>query len=640
MKQEKTLNALWFLAAIAVAIGVATFVYAATGLDRCYWSNIDSDFCYSVAGLRFLDGIPSGFVEHTSSGAGLPLVQLMGWTYALASKTGVLSTASFQSLASHPDPLLHLRQFVVAGWLSGAVIFLLIVATVFWFAHLLTGSNLISFFASIIATVSWSNVQFLLRIREEALSACMGLLSLYLVFRAVRSTRLSVYGYTLVGSGMALAFSLFAKRNSLPYLAFLPLIFLLTADTAWDRARPGTRILVLKYAAIANLFLGAPLVLLMRYWPEFIASLTLSLVPYLVIEILGFVLLLFLYVLLVFCVRSFQSYGRGRMFALLKHGAYDATTYALLFMAGCELAVYASFVHPQVNAYSLFLLVTLVSGTALTAVAGRRRQFGLSKLIRKLELHRWVSGSTGLVILLAISWGALWHLARVSPEAFGAHIEVAVSRVLFEIVHPQSSILFLSIGDNSSPLLYLTSVFAEWWGHYQGSRWPELLIVVLTLFEISLSRNATAFRTVVFLAIVGMGMLFFSALRQLFPFYVIYEDLLTILAVSLCFSHLVSILRNRVDGVRATLRATIVLGLAVTLLAFSLVGRTVELRGMQPGDMDVAGCSAPPLGDTCLCDYYYAGTKYGGTGLKEIIEEQYGSNCMQAVEARAVQGIP
>ena len=137
MKQEKTHSTLWFLAAITVAIGVATFVYVGTGLDRCYWNNIDSDFCYSVAGLRFLDGIPSGFVEHTSSGVGLPLVQLLGWTYTLASKTGVLNAASFQSLASHPDPLLYLRQFVIAGWLSGAAIFLLIVVIVFWFAHLL-----------------------------------------------------------------------------------------------------------------------------------------------------------------------------------------------------------------------------------------------------------------------------------------------------------------------------------------------------------------------------------------------------------------------------------------------------------------------------------------------------------------------
>ena len=117
MKKENTSGAPWFFAAIAIATCAAVLVYASTGLDRCYWSNIDSDFCYSVAGLRFVDGLPSGFVEHSSSGEGLPIVQLLGWTYTLASKTGLLSIASFQSLASHPDPLLQLKQFVKERYL-------------------------------------------------------------------------------------------------------------------------------------------------------------------------------------------------------------------------------------------------------------------------------------------------------------------------------------------------------------------------------------------------------------------------------------------------------------------------------------------------------------------------------------------
>jgi|MDTC01.3.fsa_nt_gb hypothetical protein len=640
MKKEKILNTLWFLLAIAVAIGVATFVYASTGLDRCYWSNIDSDFCYSVAGLRFVDGLPSGFVEHSSSGVGLPLVQLLGWTYALASKIGLLSVASFQGLASNPDPLLYLRQFVIAGWLSGAVIFLLTVGTVFWFARFLTGSYLISFFASLIVAVSWSNLQFLLRIREEAFSACMGLLSLYLVFKAARAARLSAFGTCLIGSGVALAFALFAKRNALPYLAFSPLVFLLTAETALDRAQAGARTVVLRYAFVANLFLAPPLVLLLRHWPEFIASFTLSLVPYLAVEILGFMLLLALWVFLISCVRLCKSCVIGQLLGLLKRGAGDAATYALLFMIGFELAVYASFLHPKVNAYTLFMLAVLIAGGVLVVAARRRGQSSIAAMLRTSPMRPLITANNGIIALAAIAWGALWQLARVSPEAFGAHMEVAVSRVLFEMVHPQSSISFLSSADHASPLAYLGSVGAEWWGHYRGSRWPELLIVALTVFELLLARRMRAVNVILFLVLCGMGLLFFSSLRHLFPFYVTYEDTLTILAVALCFSHLVGLLRSRVGGgAGAAMRVAIVFALAVYLATFSFMGRTAELRGVQAGAAAV-GCSSPPSGDTCLCDHFYAGTKYGGTGLKGIIEQQYGSDCMQAVEARAVQGLP
>lgn len=639
MKKGNASGAPWFFAAIAVATCAAVLVYASTGLDRCYLSNTDSDLCYSVAGLRFIDGLPSGFVEHSSSGVGLPLVQFMGWSYMLASKTDVLSAASYQGLASHPDPLLHLRQFVVAGWLSGVVIYLSIVATVFWFARFITGSNPISFLASIIAAVSWSNLQFLLRIREDAFSACMGLLSLYLMFRAVRATRLSMYGYYLVGSGMALAVSLFAKRNAMPYIAFLPLVLLLSSETVFDRFRAGPRILVLKYAFVANLFLLAPLVLLLRYWPEFIASFSFSIVPYVAVEILGFMLLLALWVFLISCVRLYRRYGRGHIRELLKCGAYDATAYTLLLMVGFELAVYASFVHPSLNVYTIFLGTVVIVGVVLVVVARWQGQSSVAAALRA-SAKRLVTLNVGMMLLVAIVWGVLWQLARVSPEAFGAHLEVAVSRVIFELVHPQSSSSLISIGDYSSPLFYLGTVFTEWWGHYRVSRWPELLIVFLTLFELSLARNVRAARVVVFLTLAGMGLLFFSAMRSLLPFYVIYEDLLIIMAVSVCFSHLVVSLRHRLGGVRATLRVTIVFTLAVTLGIFSVVRRTAELRGMYPGTVSVSGCSSPPDDYTCLCDYFYAGTKYGGTGLKGIIEQQYGVECMQAVEARAVQGLP
>ncbi len=639
MKKEKTLHTLWFLLAIAVAIGVATFVYASTGLGRCYWSRPADDLCYAVGALRINGGLRSGFVEHTALGEGLSPLLFLSWAYALASKAGFLEFASFQSLATHEDPLLLLRQFVIAGWVSGGAIFLLIVATVFGFARFLTGSDVISFFASMMAAVSWSNLQFLMKIRSEAFGACLGVLSLYLVFKALRASRLSGLGLYLATGGMALAYSLFAKRNALPYLALLPLVFLLETETPWDRARAGARGLALKYAFVANSFLFAPLVLLMRYWPEFIALFNLSLVPVLAAEILGFVLLLLLYVFLVFVVRLCRSYGRASMRELFTHAAVDAAAYVLVLMIGFELAIYSSFVQPRFNAYSLFLLLVFIAGCALAVVAGRRGQVSMAALLRAPLVQRLVSANAGIIILAAVAWGALWQLARVFPEAFGAHIEVAVSRSLFEIMHPQSSFSLLSSADHASTFAYFRSVGAEVWGYYRRSRWLELVIVALTLLELLRARKIATVRVVVFFTLAGMGLLFFSSLRHLYPSYLLYADLITILTVSLCISSMVNLQKERIHGGRATFHTAIVVGIVVCVGAFAVVRRSQELRGMQIGTLS-SGCNSPPRGSDCLCDYYYAGTKHGGTGLKEIIEQQYEAECMQAVEARAVRGLP
>jgi hypothetical protein len=282
----------------------------------------------------------------------------------------------------------------------------------------------------------------------------------------------------------------------------------------------------------------------------------------------------------------------------------------------------------------------LIGVAVLAGAFGRRGQDGLAALMRQLLVNNRIFSTNRYLILAAIAWGLLWQVARLSPELFASHIEVAVSRVLFELVHPQSSISLLSASGHSSSLEYFRSVGAEWWGYYRGARWPELLIVALTLYELFLARNTAGATRVVLLMIAGMVMVLFSALRHLFSFYVIYEDVLIVLAVSLCFGYMVTDLRGRVSGPVATLRVTLMFGLAVALLSFSVVRRTSELRGMQYGDVVDTGCSTMPSGDTCLCDYFFAGTKYGGTGLKGIVEEQYGADCMQAVEARAAQGIP
>ena len=98
MKKTYIVNAIWFVLVLALATVFILYFYSSTVLDRCYWNNIDSDFCYSVASLRFLDNYPTGFVEHTAAGEGLPVVQMLSWFYLIIAKMGLLNEPTFASL--------------------------------------------------------------------------------------------------------------------------------------------------------------------------------------------------------------------------------------------------------------------------------------------------------------------------------------------------------------------------------------------------------------------------------------------------------------------------------------------------------------------------------------------------------------
>jgi hypothetical protein len=77
---------------------------------------------------------------------------------------------------------------------------------------------------------------------------------------------------------------------------------------------------------------------------------------------------------------------------------------------------------------------------------------------------------------------------------------------------------------------------------------------------------------------------------------------------------------------------------ALILILVTSVRRAQETFVMQ-SQATSYGCVSPPSGDTCMCDPYYAGSRFGGTGIKDVIERQYGLECMQAVEMRAEKGI-
>ena len=219
------------------------------------------------------------------------------------------------------------------------------------------------------------------------------------------------------------------------------------------------------------------------------------------------------------------------------------------------------------------------------------------------------------------------------------NIEIAVSRSLFEILHPQSSVSFLSYGDNISIFDYLYSVYSSWLSHYRNVRWPELLVILLAISQAVRANHIMDIKQIIFLALVGMSLLFFSALRLLYPFYIIYEDIATIIAVSIAFAYIINVSRDSLKNKTSPNLSTIFSFAALMLILVTGVRRAQETFVMQ-AQFTSYGCVSPPSGDTCMCDPYYAGSRFGGTGLKDVIERQYGLDCMQAVEMRAEQGIP
>ena len=639
MKKTYIVNAIWFVLVLALATVFILYFYSSTVLDRCYWNNIDSDFCYSVASLRFLDNYPTGFVEHTAAGEGLPVVQMLSWFYLIIAKMGLLNEPTFASLTIHNDPLVHLQQFVKKGWIFGSTIYLMVVTTVFWFTRMLSRSNVASFVASLLTIISWSNIQFLLRIRPEALSACLALISLYLMFKTVKSSGLRLFTFNIVISSVCLVLALFAKRNAMPYLFLVPSVLLLVPQTLLERSNNESRGLLFRCAIIGNLVLLPPLLPLLSYWPEFVGSFSTILMFVLVGEVLGFVFIISIFVFVIFVLRTYIYKTIIEKHGSLGKYAGDTLIYLLLLGIGFEVAAYISFVHPVLNRYMLFLIITIVAAGLLTVFTNARGQNLVNVVLNWLRSHIIGIRTILLVIVLTIAWTYVWYVASRSFVLLSTNIEIAVSRSFFEILHPQSSVSFLSYGDNTSLFDYLHSVYSSWLSHYRNERWPELLVILLAISQAVRANHTRYIKHIIFLALVGMSLLFFSALRLLYPFYIIYEDIATIIAVSIAFAYIINLSRDSLKNKTSPNLSTIFSFAALMLILVTGVRRAQETFVMQ-AQFTSYGCISPPSGDTCMCDPYYAGSRFGGTGLKDVIERQYGLDCMQAVEMRAEKGIP
>tara|TARA_B100000029_G_scaffold3088_2_gene3841 strand:- start:20196 stop:22121 length:1926 start_codon:yes stop_codon:yes gene_type:complete len=639
MKKTYIDNTIWFIAALVPATVFVWYFYSSTVLDRCYWSNIDSDFCYSVASLRFLDNYSSGFVEHTAAGEGLPVVQMLSWFYLILSKVGLLGESTFVGLTIHKDPLVHLQQYVKFGWIFGSLTYFMVVTTVFWFTRMLSRSNIASFIASLLATISWSNIQFLLRIRSEAFSACFALISLYLMFKAVKSPALRRFAFYVVASSVCLAFALFAKRNAMPYLFFIPAVLVLVPRTSLERSNNGSRSLLLRCAIIGNLIFLPPLLPLVSYWPEFVGSFSTILMFVLFGEVLGFVFIISIAIFVIFVLRARIYQTSIKDHGSLRRYAEDTLIYLLVLCIGFAVGAYISFVHPVLNRYTLFLIIMIVVAGLFTVFVKVRGQNSENVVLNSLREHVVGVRTVLLVSVLTVAWTYVWYVAYRSFVPLSTNIEIAVSRSLFEILHPQSSVSFLSYGENISMSDYLYSVYSSWLSHYRNVRWPELLVILLAISQAVRANHIMEIKQIIFLALVGMSLLFFSALRLLYPFYIIYEDIATIVTVASAFGYLINAFRYKLENKISSNISKIFSFAALLLMLIVSARRTQEMFVMQ-SQATSYGCISPPSGDTCMCDPYYAGSRFGGTGLKDVIERQYGLECMQAVEMRFEKGIP
>ena len=635
MTKLSSINITWLSVVLLFGVTIIYYFFSSIGLDRCYWNYIDSDFCYSVASLRFIDNYSTGFVEHTAAGEGLPIIQLLGWFYVLMSKLGYLGNPSFIALSIDTDPLVYLQQFVVFGWLFSGFVYLITIVIVFYCTRLLTNSNVISVITSFLIAVSWSNIQFLLRIRPEAFSAALALLSLYFMFKANKSSTVRGYAFNMVISSTALVIALFAKRNAMPYVGLLPIGLFVFSSNAVDRSGRKSKDNLLKVLITTNLVLFPPLLPLMSYWPQFIGSFTFPMIFVVGAEIIGFVLLIFFVVFLIFVVRSYKNDFDWFSIGNIKLCLRNALIYLLLLSVGMAIASYIGFVHHNtINRYTTFVLVLmfLAIGLGVSSITlGWKQKIRILSL-RMLQMYSWSFKTVILTCFVAGLWIYVWYMFSNNVDT---QIAIAVSRSLFEIVHPSSSMSLLSYEDNNSIFNYLLSVYGSWFKHYMTLRWSEMLIVFFTIAYQAIVGFSKDMKTVIFLVFSGMMLIFFSALRLLYPFYIIYEDLLTVIAIAVCVKIIIESV-HRISHV-SSLLFVFALSCVVSLTIVSSTMRIQKSFYMYTETMEY-GCDFPPSGDTCMCDVYYAGNRFGGTGFKGIIERQYGLGCMESVELRSKKG--
>ena len=565
---------------IALTAGVLGLVYSTPGLADCFWRFYDSDLWYSVATLRWLDGLTIDLYEDP----GYSHIQIMGWLYFLAMKVGVLNEITYQDLVSDPDPLLSIREHVLVGWSLSATLLILTAGLMFRFAKMITSSNMAGFVASSLVLCSWSTVQFLWKIKAEPLSALCGLGSMFFMFKALRSTRLVGFVVGFVISGMLLYLALLSKLNAYVLLPFLPVVCLLELECPLDRlSRKELRSVVWKvfFMCISLLpFTG----LVMKIYLQEMVSLELF-----GISIYSHTFFLF-FLLLVSFLRARMRNGGARQSGMVGYSLLQMVTCILLFMIAFQLVVALSFLHPSPNIYVGALVVCCIAAGLFMVSTSPR----IAMALRWLKNHSDSKHITYAVLITPILIGVLWF----STEALGwmyprMHYYAAatqpgadISRSVFHMLNLDHSTQVYVAHDATKVgvVVYLWQALQNVINHFMRYRWAELIGIASACFLLR-RRFPRETLIAVFLMLVGIGSSLVSAVRGLVDFYVIYEDLFSILSVATCLGFAM----RRLDlGRRRSWMSSKQLafaGLAVVLLFSSLTNRLGWVRDVSSGKL-------------------------------------------------------
>ena len=229
----------------------------------------------------------------------------------------------------------------------------------------------------------------------------------------------------------------------------------------------------------------------------------------------------------------------------------------ILLSTGYQLGAELSLVRSWPNSHLIAVVATLLAITLLVAAA-----MGWGPVVHLWSHHSPPERASRpapavYMIVFAVVWGIFWTLAMVGPK-FNLHVGRTptagdVSLALFRLGNLDLNTMYLykPVPDLLADFPALTrTVVLPVVGHYRAFRWPLLIgASVMLLFFREKHRHDT--RLVLFFMMVGFAFSLFSAMKGVFlQRYIIYEELATILGVSVCLGCFARHIRSKATETR------------------------------------------------------------------------------------------
>ncbi len=560
-----------WLAGIALLLFISfAAAYSAPNLRECFCRNIDPDFFLSIAALRWLDNLPTFMIIDP----GYTHIQLLGWFYFGATKIGVLEAASFANLAESADPLIQLTQYVRVGWRFNAFLISLIAFTMFAFAKHLTGSNIVAFGAAVLVIASRSSVTFLTSFRPEPVSALLGIASLLFAFKALHATTLRAFTIWGILSSILLMGGVLAKLNVYPMLLVVPTASLLKLDTPMDELTAQESRSALGRSVLMNAWLAPFSLLLMKDYLASFSSARISII---------FVTLLLAYLFGVALVRVRLQNKLIRLGSSVQRAVYQAALCVTGFIFGFQITFGLSLIHPKPNLFVLAIFLASLTGSILTALVtiDTRAIRAWRRGLRSAKLYWLIVGIVLIMATLLVSYSDVFANLpqRIRAQVSGAQPLGDLSYAIYLAANLDHGMQFVGAGLDIEPLEIAATVLGIVSRYYLRLRLPELILISLTMVVLLAIGDHRKIPTLGFIILTGVGLHLVSTIRSLQPlgYYVIYDDLYTVLAVAMCIRMIADALRNRLAA-RFRWRNRSAYAIGGMLVIFALLASVVRTR--------------------------------------------------------------